>query len=137
MAHLPENPTLDELNEFFARDRFATEAGCRIVEGAAGRAVCELVLEDRHRNAMGNVMGGAVFTVADFALAVASNVGQPPSVSVNSSIDFLGAAKGERLIATCEADKLGRRLGFFTVKVTDDTGRPVARMTATVCRVGE
>ena len=82
-------------------------------------------------------MGGAVFTLADFALAIASNVGAPPSVSVSSAIDYMSASRGTRLIATCNADKSGRRLGFYTTDVTDDTGRRIARVTTTVYREAE
>ena len=108
---LSDHPTLEELNDFFGHDRFAEHAGCRIVEGSRDHAVCELDIQDHHRNALGNVMGGAIFTLADFALAIASNTGGNPSVSVSSTIEYLSASKGTRLIATCTADKSGRRLG--------------------------
>ena len=121
---LSDRPTLEELNDFFGHDRFAEHAGCRIVEGSRDHAVCELDIQDHHRNALGNVMGGAIFTLADFALAIASNTGGNPSVSVSSTIEYLSASKGVRLIATCDADKSGRRLGFYTTDVTDDTGPP-------------
>ena len=76
---LPDNPTLEEIEAVFANDRFATEAaGCRVVSGERGRAVCAMELADVHRNAMGNVMGGAIFTLADFALAVCCNIGEEP-----------------------------------------------------------
>ena len=135
---LPDNPTRDQIEAVFANDRFATQAaGCRVVEGERGRAVCEMELADVHRNAMGNVMGGAIFTLADFALAIASNTGENPSVSVSSTIEYLSASKGVRLIATCDADKSGRRLGFYTTDITDDTGRRIAKVTATVFRESE
>lgn len=126
---------IEEVRAFFADDRFATEA-CKaeIVEARKGYAVCECPILPIHRNAMGGVMGGAIFTLADFALAVASNVGEAPTVSVSNSIEFIAAAKGDRLIATCEADKSGRSLGFYTVTVHDDLGRCVAKMTATCYR---
>lgn len=82
---LSDHPTLEELNDFFGHDRFAEHAGCRIVEGSRDHAVCELDIKDHHRNALGNVMGGAIFTLADFALAIASNTGENPSVSVSST----------------------------------------------------
>ncbi len=130
-----EGASLDEVQEFFAHDRFATQAcGCRVVECARGHAVCEFDIQDTHRNGMGNVMGGAIFTLADFALAVACNVGEEPTVSVSNTIEFLSTAKGTRLIATCDADKSGASLGFYTVDVRDDLGRAVARMTATCFR---
>lgn len=131
---LSENPTLEELNDFFGHDRFAEHIGCKIVEGSLDHGVAELVIEDHHRNALGNVMGGAIFTLADFALAMASNVGQNPSVSVASTVEYLSASRGTKLIATCNADKSGRHLGFYTTEVTDDTGRRIALVTTTVFR---
>ena len=57
----------------FEKDRFATDNGAVIDEVDDHYAKCSLKIEDRHRNAMGAVMGGVYFTLADFALAVASN----------------------------------------------------------------
>ena len=132
---LSDNPALEELENVFSNDRFATQAArCRIVEGQRGRAVCEMPLADIHRNAMGNVMGGALFTLADFTLAIACNVGEAPSVSVSNTIEFLSSTKGSVLTATATCDKSGRHLGFYTVDITDDLGVHVARMTATCYR---
>ena len=132
---LPDNPTRDQIEAVFANDRFATQAaGCRVVEGERGRAVCEMELADIHKNAMGNVMGGAIFTLADFALAVSCNIGEEPTVSVDSNISFLRATQGTRLTATSVCDKPGRHLGFYTVTVKDDLGKDIARMTATCYR---
>lgn len=132
---LPADATLDKVREYFSQDLFATRAGCVVVQAAPGHAVVELPLQDDlHRNAHGAVMGGAIFTLADFALAVASNVGQAPTVSVSNQIEFLSAARGQLLTATCDADKSGRALGFYTVDVRDELGIHVARMTATCFR---
>ncbi|MCB7037268.1 PaaI family thioesterase [Eggerthella sinensis] len=132
---LPDHPTRDEIEAVFANDRFATEAaGCRVVEGARGRAVCEMVLGDVHKNAMDNVMGGAIFTLADFALAICCNIGEEPTVSVDSSISFFRSTKGAKLTATAVCDKPGRHLGFYTVLVEDDLGKAIAKMTATCYR---
>ena len=132
---LPENPTVSELEDFFGADRFATQAaGCRIVEGWRGHGVAEMELTDIHRNAQGNVMGGAIFTLADFALALASNIGEAPTVNVASSIEYLSATRGTKLIATADCEKDGRHLAFYAVKVTDDTGRLIARVSITAYR---
>ncbi|WP_296009437.1 PaaI family thioesterase [uncultured Adlercreutzia sp.] len=133
-VQLGDYPTMAELEDFFGHDRFAEHIGCKIVEGSVGHGVAELTIEDHHRNALGIVMGGAIFTLADFALAIASNVGVEPSVSINSSIDYYSASKGSKLIATCNVDKGGRRLGFYTTDITDDEGKRIARMTTTVFR---
>ena len=132
---LDENLSLDEVREFFAHDRFATEAcGCTVLEASHGHAVCAFDIEPVHRNAQGNIMGGAIFTLADFALAVACNMGENPTVAVSNTIEFFSVAKGSRLIATADADKSGRSMGFYTVDVADELGTKVARMTATCFR---
>ena len=130
-----ENSTIEEVRAFFANDRFATDAcGCRVVEAARGHAVCEFDITANHRNAQGAVMGGAIFTLADFALAIGCNMGENSTVAVNNSIEFMSSSKGTKLIATCSCDKSGRTLGFYTVNVVDDLGTPVAKMTATCFR---
>ena len=132
---LSDNPSREEIEAVFCNDQFATvAAGCNVVEGSKGRAVCSMKLTDVHRNAMGNVMGGAIFTLADFALAIACNLGEEPTVSVESNIAFLSATKGTDLIATATCDKSGRSLGFYTISVEDNLGKQIARMTATCYR---
>ena len=132
---LDENCPIEEVRELFGNDRFATEAcGCRVLEASRGHAVCAFDIAPIHLNAMGNVMGGAIFTLADFALAIACNMGEEPTVAVNNTIEYLNSTKGSMLIATCDADKSGRNLGFYTVEVKDDLDTPVAKMTATCFR---
>ena len=135
MKRIPENPTLDEIRDYFEKDRFATQAaGCRVVEGHKGYGVCEMELTEQHRNAMGNVMGGAIFTLADFALALACNIGEAPTVSIESDIKYHSLIKGSKLVATARADKSGKHIGFYTVEIVDDRGKHVATMTATCYR---
>lgn len=127
--------SLEEVRAFFANDKFATKAcACRVVEAGRGHAVCEFDIADVHKNGFGNVMGGAIFTLADFALAIACNIGETPTVSVCNNIEFMHVAKGTRLIATANADRSGRSLGFYTVDIADEAGTKVAKMTATCSR---
>jgi len=134
---LSETATIEEIRELFAKDIFATKAcGATIVSGEKGHSVCEMEITDIHLNAMGNVMGGAIFTLADFALAIACNVGETLTVAINNTIEYMNAPRGNKLIAECTTDKSGRTVGFYTVKVTDDTGTLVAKMAATCSRKG-
>ena len=123
--------SLTELQELFKDDRFATGAGCRIVEANEEKTVCELEITDNHLNARGGVMGGAIFTLADFAFAVASNWENMGCVSLRSDISFLSGAKGERLIAKAECIKDGRTTACYRVDVTDDLGNLAATVTVT------
>jgi acyl-CoA thioesterase len=135
MQALPKDASLEAIRATFADDRFATEVcGVRVDEARYGYVVCSLAIEPRHLNAMGLVMGGAIFTLADFCLAIISNVGEEPSASITSSIEYLSAVRGGRLVAVGQTDKSGRRLGFYTIDVRDEEGRAVARMLATVMR---
>lgn len=132
---IDKNCAIEEVRKLFHNDHFATEAcGCRVVEASRGHAVCEFDIAQTHLNAQGRVMGGAIFTLADFALAIACNIGEEATVSASSTIEYLNAAKGSRLVATCDVDKSGRNLGFYTVDVRDDLETHVAKMTATCFR---
>ncbi len=126
---------LDIVREFFARDVFASKTvGAQIEAAAKGEATCTLDITPAHRNAMGNVMGGAIFTLADYALAVACNIGENPTVGISNTIDYFAQPKGERLIAHATVDKSGRTVGFYVIEVTDELGTHVARMTAVCSR---
>lgn len=70
---ISKEETLKKVQERFKNDRFATDNGAVIEEVGEGYARCVMSLDEHHYNAVGSVMGGAVFTVADFAFAVASN----------------------------------------------------------------
>ncbi|MBR6794254.1 MAG: PaaI family thioesterase [Clostridia bacterium] len=123
--------TLEEVRKIFEEDRFATENGAVIEEIGAHSAVCSMVLTPSHRNAMGAVMGGVYFTLADFAFAVAANWEEMGCVSLHSDISFLGAAKGEKLIAKAVCIKNGKRTACYRIDVTDEHGNSTATVTTT------
>ena len=128
--------TLEEVRKIFEGDRFATENGAVIEEIGDRSATCSLVITDSHRNAMGAVMGGTYFMLADFAFAVAANWQKMGCVSLRSDISFLGAAKGKKLIAKAVCVKDGKTTACYRVDVTDDLGNLTATVTATGYHVG-
>ena len=122
-------PTLEEVRRIFEGDRFATENGAVIEEIGDHSATCSLVITDSHRNAMGAVMGGTYFMLADFAFAVAANWEAMGCVSLHSDISFLGAARGERLFAKALCVKNGRTTACYRIDVTDEYGNLAATVT--------
>jgi len=128
--------TLEEVRKIFEGDRFATENGAVIEEIGDHSAVCSLTITDSHRNAMGAVMGGTYFMLADFAFAVAANWEKMGCVSLHSDISFLSAARGERLIARAVCIKDGKSTACYRVDVTDDLGHLIATVTTTGYHVG-
>ena len=123
--------TLEEVRKIFEGDRFATENGAVIEEIGDHSATCSLMITDSHRNAMGAVMGGAYFMLADFAFAVAANWENMGCVSLRSDISFLGTAKGEKLIAKAVCIKEGKSTVCYRIDVTDDLGNLTATITTT------
>ena len=129
--------TLEEVRKIFEGDRFATENGAVIEEIGDHSAVCSLNITDSHRNAMGAVMGGTYFMLADFAFAVAANWENMGCVSLHSDISFLGTAKGKKLIAKAVCVKDGRSTACYRVDVTDDLGNLTATITTTGYHIGK
>ena len=117
---------IEKVREFFSRDRFAADAGSYIEEIGDHYAKVSLLLDDRHKNAVGGIMGGVYFTLADFAFAVASNHEKSGTVSISSDISFVGVPKSQKLIAETSLVKDGRTTCCYNVSVTDDLGTPVA-----------
>lgn len=126
---MPKFSTLEEARAYFTRDRFAAENGVTLDALDDGRAVTSLTLGDRHRNAFGGVMGGAIFTLADFAFAALTNGRGRLTVAQQVSINYLSAPKGSRLVATARYRKDGRTSCVVDVDVSDDTGRDIAQFT--------
>lgn len=125
-AEMEKHIDLEKIREIFARDRFATENGAVIEEVREHYARCSVELTERHFNAAGGVMGGVHFMLADFAFAVATNWNGMGVVSLSSTISYLGAVKGKKLIAEAECIKEGRSTVYYRVDVTDDFGNRIA-----------
>ena len=123
--------SVEEAREFFSKDLFAVENGMQIDE--LGEDYCQVSMEltAHHRNAMGGIMGGATFTLADFAFAVMQNHMHRPSVAQQANINFLAPPKGSHLKAVAHLKRNGRTSTIVNVDVTDDEGRDVAQFTGT------
>ena len=122
--------TLSQLQERFIQDLYVSQGlGAVIEEASYGFARCSMDIQPRHCNALGIPMGGVVFTLADFAFAVASNQDGREVVTQASQITFLTPARGKRLTAAARQVKDGRKTCFFEITVTDDLGTEVAFVT--------
>lgn len=129
---MEQKKTLEEVRKIFEGDRFATENGAVIESIGVHSATCTLEITDSHRNAMGAVMGGTYFMLADFAFAVAANHGDRwGCVSLQSNVSFLTPAKGKKLIAKAVCIKEGKTTAYYRVDVTDDLGILTATVTVT------
>ncbi len=130
---------LEQARERFMEDRYATEqTGIELTAVGDHTSECTLQLSDCHRNARGVAMGGVLFTMADFAAAVAANSDDLDLhwVSLDSHIHYLAPATCERLRARCEPLKLGRTTALFQTKIENpDNGKLLAVVGTTLIRV--
>ena len=133
---MENNKKLEEIRRMFEGDRFATENGAVIEEIGDHSATCSLIITDSHRNAMGAVMGGTYFMLADFAFAVAANWEKIGCVSLHADISFLCAAKGEKLIAKAVCVRDGKTTACYRVDVVDESGNLTATMMVTGYHIG-
>lgn len=133
---MEQKKTLEDVRKIFEGDRFAMENGAVIEEIGDRSATCSLLLTDSHRNAMGAVMGGVYFMLADFAFAVAANWENMGCVSLHSDISFLVAAKGQKLTAKAVCIKDSKTTSCYRVDVTDALGNLAAAVTVTGYHVG-
>lgn len=123
--------SVEEAQEYFRGDHFATDNGMRIEEIGDGTSVCSMEITERHRNANHRVMGGAIFTLADFAFAAASNNVHVQTVAQQVSVNFLSGSRGTRLTARAKCRRDGRKTAVYNVDVTDDLGCDIAELVFT------
>ena len=123
--------SIEEARGFFKGDKFATNLGVYLEKLDDGSCECSLELNDSHKNAVGGVMGGVIFTLADFAFAVLSNNLHSPTVAQQVNVNYLSAPKGKKLIAHAVCKKNGRSSSIINVDVVDDTGRDIVQFIGT------
>ncbi|HYH03877.1 MAG TPA: PaaI family thioesterase [Bacillota bacterium] len=129
---------MELVEQIIRNDRFCFETvGIELLEITPGAATMRLEIKPAHLNGLGRVQGGAIFTLADLALAAASNSSGKAAVSVNASISYFKGVSDGFLIATAWEEAVNPRLGTYSVRVIDDQEDLVALMQATVYRKKE
>ena len=130
---------LDEAREMFSKDLYATKlSGITIEEVGENYSKCAMKLTDDHKNAYGGIMGGAIYTLADLAFAVASNFDKPAStVSLVGTATFLSMTRGSILYAEASLIKDGKTNCFYDVRVYDDLGRDIAVVSFTGAHINK
>lgn len=121
-----QSPDLPGIMRYFEQDHFAASSGVRILELGPGFARAALTVEDRHLNSVGTVQGGATFTLADLAFAMACNSGGRVAVALNTNLSFVKAVRTGVLYAEATEVARSRRISTCTVRVTDDEGHLTA-----------
>lgn len=129
--------TMEEYGSFVSSNaHFANHCGIELVDVAEGYARARMAVGDHHRNSVGMVHGGAIFTLADFACAVAANSHGEVCVGLNVDITYVKAPKGGVLHAEAKEVSRGPKIGTYTVHVTDEQDEVIAILQTTTYRKG-
>ena len=117
---------MEDQSGFFSKDTFARGAGIELLEVSPGRARVKMEVRDIHLNSHGTVHGGAIFTLADAAFALASNSHGIPAAAINASISYMKSARSGTLFADAVEYSKNPKLATYTVDVTDERGEKIA-----------
>ncbi len=122
----------------YSADNVAALFDMSVIEVDVDRATVEMTVTDEMTNGLDVCHGGLIFTLADTAMAYASNAGDHSAVSTTASIEWLRPAhSGERLSATSTAIARRGRNTVHDVVVTDAAGEVVALMRAHTLTIDE
>jgi acyl-CoA thioesterase len=121
-----ERPTADReqalaervVSTMMSRDAFSRWLGIEVLEVRPRGATIRMRVRDDMLNGFGVCHGGALFSLADSALAFASNTHGRVTVSIENTITYPAAIRaGDELTAVAIEESATRRLAFFRVEV--------------------
>lgn len=118
-------------------DRFASHNNIQLISFGSGEAKAEMIVSENHLNGVNIIQGGALFTLADFAFAAASNSHGRIAVAANASINFYKGVSSGKLTATAREENAGKFLSSYMVDITDELGVKVAQFSGTAFLKGE
>jgi len=128
---------MDKVKKLFSKDQFAAHNGIELIEIRPGQASCKMVIQEIHRNGLGLVHGGALFTLADFAFSIAASSRGRRCVSLNASISFVTPGISGTIYAEATEISLNNKIGTYDVKITNDKKEILATFTGLAYRKQE
>ncbi len=121
-----------EANYVVKHDKLIRLLGMKVESASPEYARVTMPILDHHRNGMGAVHGGAIFSLADVAFGAAANSERKTGiVSLCSTIEFLRAALEGPLEAEARAVRIGGHIASYDVRVFDGKGILVAQCMCT------
>jgi len=128
---------IKKLEQLLLNDRFASSNDIHLVSLGKGEATAEMLIAEKHLNGVNIIQGGALFTLADFAFAAASNSHGRIAVAANATISFFRGVSSGKLTAKAKEHSSGKTLATYTVDITDEDGNKIALFSGTAFMKGE
>ena len=129
----------DIVNTMMKGDYFSQWLGIEVEEIKLNYCKLGMKLRKEMLNGFGIAHGGITYSVADSALAFASNSGGRKSVSIETSISHLVSLKeGDEIVAEAMLESQTEKLGHYSIKVfLKTTGATVALFKGLVYRTSK
>lgn len=123
------------ISKMMKEDKFSQWMGIDILESEPGYVKLSMTIRDEMVNGFGICHGGITFSLADSALAFASNSRGSVSVALENNINYTRKVEvGDTLIAKTEEIQNGRTIGVYKIRVTNQNNDLVADFRGTVYR---
>jgi len=102
------------------RDRFAAMLGFKTISRRDGYAEVAAKVEEKFLNGVDIAHGGFLFTLCDYASALAANTECRIAISSSSTMEFIQKVpQGEDVLAVAEIDAATEKTGVYKVYITD------------------
>lgn len=122
----------------FNNDPMSQWLGIRRLQDGPGISALEMTVRAEMLNGFSIAHGGITYSLADSALAFASNSHGIQSVSIETSISHVAPVKeGDVLKTEVNEVNLTRSTGLYYITVKNQEGKAVAHFKGTVYRTGK
>ena len=126
------------VDTMYQNDAFSQWLGIKIVEVKDGYCKLNMTVRKEMLNGFQIAHGGIAYSLADSALAFASNSHGRKSLSVETSISHTVSVKeGDSLIAVSNEISLSPKIGIYLISIKNQNEQEVALFKGTVYRTSK
>ena len=126
------------VNKMFDQDAFSQWLGIEIIEVKDGYCKLKMTVRKEMLNGFQIAHGGIAYSLADSALAFASNSHGRKSLSVETSISHTVSVKeGDVLTVTTKELALSDKIGVYLITIINQNNEDVAYFKGTVYRTSK
>ena len=126
------------INKMFNQDAFSQWLGIEIIDVSEGCCQLKMTVRKEMLNGFQIAHGGIAYSLADSALAFASNSHGRKSLSVETSISHTVSVKeGDVLTVTTKELSLSDKIGVYLITIINQSNEDVAYFKGTVYRTSK
>jgi len=113
----------------------AKVCGAKVEQVDGHDVICSMEITPKLYNVWPEVMGGAIFTLGDFATAAADILPDMTGTTIDGHIQYLAPAEGNILFAYVKCKHYGYSIAYYDVDFITDGDRSVAHGSYTYCHI--